>query len=222
MACVQAHTHPPRFAYIAEDGGEVFEPVTDATALPGRFVAQLNRRLALWLQAAWEGPFGGFGMCRSGQFPRRAASFSSMAICGVVLAAGRSARMGTPKALLDFRGEPFVLRILEVLEAVDLKPRLVVLGPDAPRIRPFLAPRKCVILENPEIEGGPIVSVRCALTALPCGHAHLAGRSPPHPGLYRRAAASSLSALSRPGHAPRIRRAPRSSRDLGLIALCRA
>jgi len=31
-----------------------------------------------------------------------------MAIAGVVLAAGRSTRMGTPKALLDFRGEPFV------------------------------------------------------------------------------------------------------------------
>ena len=105
-------------------------------------------------------------MCRSGQFPQSASSFSGMAICGVVLAAGRSARMGTPKALLDFRGEPFVLRILEALEAVDLKPRLVVLGPDAPRIRPFLAPRECVILETPEIEGGPIVSVRCALTAL--------------------------------------------------------
>src|SRR3989449_9340017 len=89
-----------------------------------------------------------------------------MAIAGVVLAAGRSTRMGTPKALLDFRGEPFVLRILEALEALELKLRLVVLGPDAPRIRPFLAPRECVILENPAVEGGPIVSLRVALPAL--------------------------------------------------------
>ena len=38
-----------------------------------------------------------------------------MPLAGVVLAAGRSARMGTPKALLDFRGAPFVVRILERL-----------------------------------------------------------------------------------------------------------
>ena len=89
-----------------------------------------------------------------------------MAIAGVVLAAGRSTRMGTPKALLDFRGEPFVVRILEALEALELKLRLVVLGPDAPRIRPFLASRECVILENPDVEAGPIMSLRVALTAL--------------------------------------------------------
>src|SRR2546425_171839 len=62
-----------------------------------------------------------------------------MSVAGVVLAAGRSERMGAPKALLDFRGRPFVIRILEALEALDLKPRVVVLGPDAPRIRPALA-----------------------------------------------------------------------------------
>src|SRR5437867_11801279 len=89
-----------------------------------------------------------------------------MAIAGVVLAGGRSTPLCTPQALLDFRGEPFVLRILEALEALELKLRLVVLGPDAPRIRPFLAPRECVILETPDAEGGPIVSLRVALTAL--------------------------------------------------------
>lgn len=62
-----------------------------------------------------------------------------MSLAGVVLSAGRSARMGSPKALLDFRGLPFAVRILEALEALEVKTRVVVVGPDAPRIRPALA-----------------------------------------------------------------------------------
>src|SRR2546427_275841 len=49
-----------------------------------------------------------------------------MGLAGVVLAAGASERMGRPKALLDFRGRPFVVRILEALEALDVKSRVVV------------------------------------------------------------------------------------------------
>src|SRR5919106_2811473 len=87
-------------------------------------------------------------------------------IAGIVLAAGRSARMGFPKALLDFRGAPFVVRILEALEAIDLKHRVVVLGPDAPRIRPALAAHDCLIVENPDVDSGPVASLKAGLLAL--------------------------------------------------------
>ena len=89
-----------------------------------------------------------------------------MGVVGVVLAAGASERMGRSKALLDFRGLPFVVRILEALEALDMKPRLVVLGPDAPRIRPSLATHECVIVEQPDVAAGEIGSLRAALATL--------------------------------------------------------
>src|SRR5216683_2580430 len=83
-----------------------------------------------------------------------------MTLAGIVLAAGRSARMGSPKALLDFRGLPFAVRILEALEALEVKTRVIVLGPDAPRIQPAIAGHDCIIVENPEPETGPIASLR--------------------------------------------------------------
>lgn len=89
-----------------------------------------------------------------------------MSIAGAVLAAGRSARMGNPKALLDFRGRPFVVAVLEALEALDLKHRVVVLGPDAARVRPALAAHTCLLVENPDPDSGPIGSLRAALAAL--------------------------------------------------------
>src|SRR5256885_6282910 len=89
-----------------------------------------------------------------------------MGLAGVVLAAGASERMGRPKALLDFRGRPFVVRILEALEALDVKSRVVVLGPDAARVRPSLATHDCVIVENPDLTSHAIGSLRAALAAL--------------------------------------------------------
>lgn len=89
-----------------------------------------------------------------------------MLLAGVVLAAGRSERMGRSKALLDFRGRPFVARILEALAALEVKPCVVVLGSDAPRVRPALAPYDCMIVEAPDPATGPIGSLRAALAAL--------------------------------------------------------
>jgi len=74
--------------------------------------------------------------------------------------------MGNPKALLDFRGRPFVVTVLEALEAIDLKHRVVVLGMDAPRIRPEIAAHQCIVVENLDPETEQIGSLRLALAAL--------------------------------------------------------
>lgn len=92
-----------------------------------------------------------------------------MGPAAIVLAAGRSERMGRPKALLDFRGQPFVVRILQALEALEVKLRVVVLGPDAPRVRPVLAAHDCLIVEPTSAAAhlaSEIDSLRAALGAV--------------------------------------------------------
>jgi CTP:molybdopterin cytidylyltransferase MocA len=74
--------------------------------------------------------------------------------------------MGSPKALLDFRGSPFVVRIHEVLEVLEVRPRVVVVGPAAAAIRSALAGHDCLVVENRDVAGGPIASLRVALQAL--------------------------------------------------------
>jgi len=57
-------------------------------------------------------------------------------IAAVVLAAGASSRMGSPKALLEFGGETFLGRILRTLSVVEgVGARLAVLGHESARVR---------------------------------------------------------------------------------------
>ncbi len=56
-------------------------------------------------------------------------------IAGIILAAGASSRMGSPKALLEYRGETFIQRLVRVLSPVCGRV-IVVLGYHAAEIRP--------------------------------------------------------------------------------------
>lgn len=85
-------------------------------------------------------------------------------IAGIILAAGASSRMGTPKALLDYRGETFVGRLTRVLSAV-CDPVIVVLGYHADRIRPNI-PAGVQIAVNPDPDRGQLSSLQTALAAL--------------------------------------------------------
>lgn len=89
-------------------------------------------------------------------------------IAGVILAAGASSRMGGhPKALLDYRGETFVGRLVRVLSGV-CDPVIVVLGYHADRIQPVVPPGARVVI-NPAPERGQLSSLQTALIELPDG-----------------------------------------------------
>ncbi|MEW6492994.1 MAG: nucleotidyltransferase family protein [Cyanobacteriota bacterium] len=84
----------------------------------------------------------------------------------MILAAGASTRMGTPKQLLTYRGCSFVRHIIEVAIASDFQPIVVVLGANVERIKPEISQFPVQILENQQWEEGMSSSIRVGLEAL--------------------------------------------------------
>jgi molybdenum cofactor cytidylyltransferase len=82
---------------------------------------------------------------------------------GLILAAGESRRMGSPKALLEYRGETFLDRLIGLFT-----PRcssvIVVLGAGAEEIRPRIS-RASDIAINPDYRLGQTRSMQCGLRA---------------------------------------------------------
>ena len=81
---------------------------------------------------------------------------------GIILAAGASRRMGRPKALLEYRGETFVGRLVRVFEKF-CDPVVVVLGHNAEALRAHI-PARFVI--NPDPDRGQLSSLQTALAGV--------------------------------------------------------
>jgi CTP:molybdopterin cytidylyltransferase MocA len=84
----------------------------------------------------------------------------------IILAAGASERMGYPKALLPYRGRPFLTGILEACYAAGIEKRVVVLGYYADKIKDGIDLSETTVAINEELDAGPIGSVRAGLAAL--------------------------------------------------------
>jgi molybdenum cofactor cytidylyltransferase len=91
---------------------------------------------------------------------------SPPAIGLIVLAAGASTRMGTPKQLLLYQGRSFVRHTVEVAVASICQPIIIVLGANAQRIKPEVSHFPVQIVENQQWSEGMSSSIRVGIEAL--------------------------------------------------------
>jgi molybdenum cofactor cytidylyltransferase len=88
-------------------------------------------------------------------------------ICAIVLAAGRSRRMGTQKLLLPFAHSKVITRVVDAFLGAPVDRVIVVVRPRHKRLRDALAGRSVTFIENSDADGDMLSSVRCGLQALP-------------------------------------------------------
>lgn len=88
-------------------------------------------------------------------------------IRAIVLAAGRSRRMGAQKVLLPFGGKTVIAHIVDELLRSVIDEVYVVVGHEGERVATALSGRPVSVVANPDYGRGMLSSVRCGLRALP-------------------------------------------------------
>ena len=99
---------------------------------------------------------------------RRSDPVRAAQVSAVVLAAGRSTRMGAVnKLLVPLDGRPMVRTVADALESSSVAPVVVVTGHESDRVGEALAGTRVRLVHNPEYRQGLSGSLRIGLTALP-------------------------------------------------------
>jgi molybdenum cofactor cytidylyltransferase len=86
---------------------------------------------------------------------------------GIILAAGSSSRLGQPKQLLDWQGEPLLRWVVKAALQAGLAPVHVVTGAFAQAVETALDGLEVVITLNPAWEAGQGTSVAAGVRSLP-------------------------------------------------------
>ncbi|MGH7361528.1 MAG: nucleotidyltransferase family protein, partial [Candidatus Methylomirabilales bacterium] len=88
-------------------------------------------------------------------------------ISGILLAGGASTRMGRPKALLEYRGVPFLRAVAAALLAGGVEELVAVLNPEVPGLPQALpADTRVRWVAAPPASAGQLASLRTGLHAL--------------------------------------------------------
>jgi molybdenum cofactor cytidylyltransferase len=92
-------------------------------------------------------------------------------ITGIILAAGASKRMGSPKALLDFHGTTFIRTVIEAHRQAGLQNIIVVLGADRDAIIKEMKSLDVTIVLNDNYESGQLSSIQKGVERAAADHA---------------------------------------------------
>jgi molybdenum cofactor cytidylyltransferase len=88
-------------------------------------------------------------------------------VCAIILAAGKSLRMGTQKLLLPLAGQTVIGHIADQVIKSPIRQVLVVTSDPSEAIAAALKGKRLSIVINPDRDGDMLSSVRCGLRALP-------------------------------------------------------
>lgn len=89
------------------------------------------------------------------------------AVGAILLAAGSSSRLGSPKQLLTFEGVPLVRYVAAEALASRIAKLIVVVGSRSAKVRDALVGLDVEIVDNPSFQQGQSTSLRMGLLAFP-------------------------------------------------------
>ena len=131
------------------------------------------------------------------------------ALPAIVLAGGKSSRMGRPKALLPIgpTRETFLERVMRTLKDAGIEDVVIVVGADAAAIRQRAqpAPTGVRIVDNPDWEQGQLTSLLAGLRSIDTAHASGVLMTLVDVPLVTAATVRSLIAVQRERNAPIVR-----------------
>jgi molybdenum cofactor cytidylyltransferase len=88
-------------------------------------------------------------------------------IWAIILAAGESRRMGSPKMLLPFNGLTMIENVIENVKDSDVERVLIVLGPERVRLTSIARKMNVRYCYNDNFREGMLSSVQCGFSNLP-------------------------------------------------------
>jgi molybdenum cofactor cytidylyltransferase len=111
---------------------------------------------------------GAGGLLAEAERPQPRAVIAPGPVGAIILAAGRSSRMGQDhKLLADWCGKPLIAHVADSVTAADLPPPIVVLGARGDEVRAALGDRQATFVAAPDYAEGLSRSLRAGIAAVP-------------------------------------------------------